>query len=69
MTSCKFKLVIEVLLHVSQDDCEEVCKETKLESPQQIHSINNEDCPSFVGNEFETNQQIGNLSEEAADGK
>ncbi|XP_027190838.1 uncharacterized protein [Cicer arietinum] len=56
-----------VPLPSNKDDCEEVCKETKLESPQQIHSINNEDCPSFVGNEFETNQQIGNLSEEAAD--
>jgi hypothetical protein len=63
--------VIGVLLYVSQDDFEEtnVCNEIKRESPKQIHGIDNEDCPSFLGNEFETNQQTGTLTEEAADGK
>jgi len=65
--------VIEVLLLVFQDDDVEeiyVCKETKLERTQQIQDINNEeDCSSFLGNEIETNQQIGTLTEEAGDGK
>jgi hypothetical protein len=57
--------VIEVLLYVSQDDFEEtnVCNEIKRESPKQIHGIDNEDCPSFLGNE------TGALTEKAADGK
>lgn len=52
------------------DDVEEiyVCKETKPERTQQIQDINNEeDCSSFLGNEIETNQQIGTLTEEAGD--
>ncbi|KAK2388847.1 D111/G-patch domain-containing protein [Trifolium repens] len=58
-----------VPLSSNKDDFEEtdVCKEIKLESPKQVHGIENEDCPYFLGNGIETNQQTGTLTEEAAD--
>lgn len=52
---------------LSQDDCGE--KETTTEDPQQIHAINDEDYPSFLGSKFDTNQHTGTLADEAADGK
>ncbi|CAJ2644556.1 uncharacterized protein LOC123898595 isoform X2 [Trifolium pratense] len=51
-----------VPLSSNKDDFEE----TEPESPKQVHGIDNEDCPSFLGNKFETNHQTGTLTEEAA---
>ncbi|XP_058787386.1 uncharacterized protein LOC131661777 isoform X3 [Vicia villosa] len=57
-----------VPLDSNKDNCEEtyVCKETKPESPWKVHDINNENCPSFIGYGFETNQDAGTLAKEAA---
>ncbi|XP_058767082.1 uncharacterized protein LOC131640712 isoform X3 [Vicia villosa] len=57
-----------VPLDSNKDNCEAtyVCKETNPESPWEIHDINNENCPSFIGYGFETNQDAGTLAKEAA---
>ncbi|WJX33082.1 hypothetical protein P8452_21333 [Trifolium repens] len=59
----KFENGNYVPLSSNKDDFEEtnVCNEIKRESPKQIHGIDNENCPSFLGNE------TGNLTEKAAD--
>ncbi|KAL2340935.1 hypothetical protein Fmac_008875 [Flemingia macrophylla] len=59
-----------VLLDSNKDDSTVetyVCKETTTENPQQLY--NNEGCPSFHENKFDTNQQTGTLADEAAAGK
>lgn len=63
--------MIEVLLHVAKDDCEETvqCKETTPENPQQICGNNNGDSASFLEREFDTGQHTGTLVDEAFDGE